>query len=209
MVPAEGEANLISRRIPGRPARIAWARLLLVATARAWSDSRLLAVFRAAISLRLWARISSSTMGELRQPAKFYRGAAAVEGLPRHPGRLPECRRMARRPGQDPGVERDRVRLRRPSLSFEQLEQPGGILVRTRAGEQLHRSRGEPRFLGRDGDTADLSALEQDPGGGSVQSDFVQAAAVHHEGHFAPQQDRKSTRLNSSHLVISYAVFCL
>src|SRR5256885_2414254 len=25
----------------------------------------------------------------------------------------------------------------------------------------------------------------------------------------APEQDRKSTRLNSSHLVISYAVFCL
>src|SRR5256885_11143760 len=25
----------------------------------------------------------------------------------------------------------------------------------------------------------------------------------------APRQDRKSTRLNSSHLVISYAVFCL
>src|SRR2546426_3080229 len=25
----------------------------------------------------------------------------------------------------------------------------------------------------------------------------------------APSQDRKSTRLNSSHLVISYAVFCL
>src|SRR3989454_4095984 len=32
------------------------------------------------------------------------------------------------------------------------------------------------------------------------------------EGSFArtqPKQDRKSTRLNSSHLVISYAVFCL
>src|SRR2546426_5753209 len=27
--------------------------------------------------------------------------------------------------------------------------------------------------------------------------------------HFAPHLDRKSTRLNSSHLVISYAVFCL
>src|SRR5205807_5943338 len=27
--------------------------------------------------------------------------------------------------------------------------------------------------------------------------------------HFASAQDRKSTRLNSSHLVISYAVFCL
>src|SRR2546426_3531130 len=35
--------------------------------------------------------------------------------------------------------------------------------------------------------------------------------AVHGEGHErAPlEQDRKSTRLNSSHLVISYAVFCL
>src|SRR5688500_19203547 len=28
-------------------------------------------------------------------------------------------------------------------------------------------------------------------------------------GHAAFRQDRKSTRLNSSHLVISYAVFCL
>src|SRR2546426_4979173 len=28
-------------------------------------------------------------------------------------------------------------------------------------------------------------------------------------GDHAPRQDRKSTRLNSSHLVISYAVFCL
>src|SRR5256885_4618511 len=27
--------------------------------------------------------------------------------------------------------------------------------------------------------------------------------------HLLPGQDRKSTRLNSSHLVISYAVFCL
>src|SRR5256885_11700029 len=29
------------------------------------------------------------------------------------------------------------------------------------------------------------------------------------EGHCFRDQDRKSTRLNSSHLVISYAVFCL
>src|SRR5438034_5403069 len=28
-------------------------------------------------------------------------------------------------------------------------------------------------------------------------------------GHLGPRQDRKSTRLNSSHTVISYAVFCL
>src|SRR5205807_7704757 len=29
------------------------------------------------------------------------------------------------------------------------------------------------------------------------------------EHHHLPDEDRKSTRLNSSHLVISYAVFCL
>src|SRR2546426_3181787 len=29
------------------------------------------------------------------------------------------------------------------------------------------------------------------------------------QGRGGPRQDRKSTRLNSSHLVISYAVFCL
>src|SRR5256885_9977983 len=29
------------------------------------------------------------------------------------------------------------------------------------------------------------------------------------EGEYSEVQDRKSTRLNSSHLVISYAVFCL
>src|SRR5262245_63802018 len=29
-----------------------------------------------------------------------------------------------------------------------------------------------------------------------------------HASHTAPDQDRKSTRLNSSHLGISYAVFC-
>src|SRR5256885_6277690 len=38
------------------------------------------------------------------------------------------------------------------------------------------------------------------------------ALAAHGERHMvrdAPLRDRKSTRLNSSHLVISYAVFCL
>src|SRR5690349_24241086 len=31
----------------------------------------------------------------------------------------------------------------------------------------------------------------------------------HEQAHVAPEQDRKSTRLNSSHVEISYAVFCL
>src|SRR5947207_11716201 len=34
-------------------------------------------------------------------------------------------------------------------------------------------------------------------------------AEVHHGHGGAPRRDRKSTRLNSSHTVISYAVFCL
>src|SRR5256885_4990829 len=44
---------------------------------------------------------------------------------------------------------------------------------------------------------------------------FCMAHALHHaaDGALLPDQlvvgDRKSTRLNSSHLVISYAVFCL
>src|SRR5256885_6920156 len=33
--------------------------------------------------------------------------------------------------------------------------------------------------------------------------------AANFGGKLGPHQDRKSTRLNSSHLVISYAVFCL
>src|SRR2546426_6323734 len=40
-------------------------------------------------------------------------------------------------------------------------------------------------------------------------ADSRTAAAVELADHFARDQDRKSTRLNSSHLVISYAVFCL
>src|SRR5256885_7430053 len=36
-----------------------------------------------------------------------------------------------------------------------------------------------------------------------------QCGSSQQAAHFAAQADRKSTRLNSSHLVISYAVFCL
>src|SRR5256885_3698821 len=37
----------------------------------------------------------------------------------------------------------------------------------------------------------------------------ARATAPHHIGGTTSPRDRKSTRLNSSHLVISYAVFCL
>src|SRR5256885_12876510 len=47
---------------------------------------------------------------------------------------------------------------------------------------------------------------------GTAHADAVDdpgAATRQHLGDIQDQQDRKSTRLNSSHLVISYAVFCL
>src|SRR5256885_12579353 len=43
-----------------------------------------------------------------------------------------------------------------------------------------------------------------------VDAESRQCAAAHHRrSSCPPDSDRKSTRLNSSHLVISYAVFCL
>src|SRR5256885_8321668 len=41
------------------------------------------------------------------------------------------------------------------------------------------------------------------------QRDGTGAGALHQPGRSDSAEDRKSTRLNSSHLVISYAVFCL
>src|SRR5256885_13155764 len=43
-------------------------------------------------------------------------------------------------------------------------------------------------------------------GVGGMLEDPLDRARLHHR---AVPEDRKSTRLNSSHLVISYAVFCL
>src|SRR5256885_12418125 len=47
--------------------------------------------------------------------------------------------------------------------------------------------------------------------GGASEKDVIAAAEAAHAMSFIREtpQDRKSTRLNSSHLVISYAVFCL
>src|SRR3712207_7632076 len=43
----------------------------------------------------------------------------------------------------------------------------------------------------------------------SVRDDVEARACAAHGVHRRPQSDRKSTRLNSSHANISYAVFCL
>src|SRR3712207_7612933 len=45
------------------------------------------------------------------------------------------------------------------------------------------------------------------PGGGAAHAGLLRSA--HRSGGPELQQDRKSTRLNSSHANISYAVFCL
>src|SRR5256885_3296502 len=55
---------------------------------------------------------------------------------------------------------------------------------------------------------------DQDPGATRRDEPRRQAAAVavleqRHQRRLLVAEDRKSTRLNSSHLVISYAVFCL
>src|SRR5688500_19843750 len=43
----------------------------------------------------------------------------------------------------------------------------------------------------------------------AIVGDRVDSDVRHEERHDPGDRDRKSTRLNSSHLVISYAVFCL
>src|SRR5439155_15570227 len=47
------------------------------------------------------------------------------------------------------------------------------------------------------------------PSGYSPASPSACAIRAHRAGTTPPERDRKSTRLNSSHVAISYAVFCL
>src|SRR5690606_41963936 len=84
----------------------------------------------------------------------------------------------------------------------------------------LFRSRGEPGALAGPSGQAPATAIQGGPCGpppgdalrrrasvhgaaGRAGCRLTAGAAVHHS------QDRKSTRLNSSHVKISYAVFCL
>src|SRR3712207_6888288 len=55
-------------------------------------------------------------------------------------------------------------------------------------------------------DPAQLLHAQKDLGGGPVHD---QAALIHDDDAIEEGGDRKSTRLNSSHANISYAVFCL
>src|SRR5437899_9706086 len=68
----------------------------------------------------------------------------------------------------------------------------------------LFRSIPAARRARRDGRRADRGQ----PAGRS-RREVARAAAVSHARATSRREDRKSTRLNSSHLGISYAVFCL
>src|SRR5256885_2803170 len=80
---------------------------------------------------------------------------------------------------------------------------PYTTLFRSRVQESRAGGRGDPRASALAADrAADRTRLRarRDRGG---------AAAFRGQGALCLLRDRKSTRLNSSHLVISYAVFCL
>src|SRR5205807_9034848 len=85
-----------------------------------------------------------------------------------------------------------------PLFPYTTLFRSESVLRRARRGlgtGPLSRpSRPRPRF---DSSVADLPACRPGPGGRRSRD------------RGRPCLDRKSTRLNSSHLVISYAVFCL
>src|SRR5205807_3977616 len=70
----------------------------------------------------------------------------------------------------------------------------------------VFRERLADRAVRRERAEDELVALVVDLGRGSRRGEHRDPVAL---GHRARRLDRKSTRLNSSHLVISYAVFCL
>src|SRR2546426_6424443 len=61
---------------------------------------------------------------------------------------------------------------------------------------------GETSTVTKASPTVTTSATPQAPAGGTISDQALLAGS-------SGPKDRKSTRLNSSHLVISYAVFCL
>src|SRR5256885_3049673 len=77
---------------------------------------------------------------------------------------------------------------------------PGGVNSPVRAFRAVG---GTPRFM-VSGQGAYLTDAD-----GKSYVDLVSSWGPMILGHAHPSVDRKSTRLNSSHLVISYAVFCL
>src|SRR5256885_16307288 len=69
---------------------------------------------------------------------------------------------------------------------------------------QVNRDEGQHVFIG-----SEPGSQPSPAGAGKEGRNVHRMVFLHVELFFPPLADRKSTRLNSSHLVISYAVFCL
>src|SRR5437773_7080893 len=74
--------------------------------------------------------------------------------------------------------------------------------------EQDHDRRFDSGGVRRRGSRPTRGSHPDVPGGGEDRRGAPAANAARHH-HLADGRDRKSTRLNSSHITISYAVFCL
>src|SRR5256885_8857698 len=84
---------------------------------------------------------------------------------------------------------------------------PYTTLFRSAVGEDRHRLRPEEDVVPEADQPQQRREVGFERRGAEVLVDGVEAVEELPEGGRA--EDRKSTRLNSSHLVISYAVFCL
>src|SRR5947207_8599241 len=90
---------------------------------------------------------------------------------------------------------------------------PYTTLFRSRRHEDVRAQRtillrnGDPLAVGRHRHRSNPSDIARGHGDGSAVGDGVVVKLA--VGGGVEERDRKSTRLNSSHTVISYAVFCL
>src|SRR5205807_5756130 len=137
--------------------------------------------------------VSDLVLGEGPGPA----GYELLDGaLPQPEG----GRRLAVQPGDELGV----VELEGPLVAVSPRRAPQHDQAR---GPQSRPLRRRP---GAGGEEPVIAAGDEEPaavqGAGNVLGAVAEGG--HNDGRVA-DGDRKSTRLNSSHLVISYAVFCL
>src|SRR5690625_7065676 len=93
---------------------------------------------------------------------------------------------MTKKSLQDELIELDKKHFIHPTSNMKQLQEEG------------------PSFIFTDGDGIYLKDVE-----GRKLMDSLSSLWNVNIGHGRKELDRKSTRLNSSHVAISYAVFCL
>src|SRR5207253_6156731 len=132
----------------------------------------------------------------------IYAGAGARERRGRAPRALERVGlgdRMEHRPNELSGGQRQRVAIARALVNDPSIllaDEPTGNLDSTTSGEIM----GVFRDLHRQGQTIVMVTHEHDIAAHAARVVTLRDGLI---------ADRKSTRLNSSHVAISYAVFCL